>query len=211
MRPGGEAMNYSAEGWDDAAEMRAVLDGMKSIGLWQHKSQIFSVVACVLHLGNIRFTGSRDQSSVDPTCDATVRHCAALLHTQESKLRRALTQRLLKVGRESVWKNQGVRASEKSRDAMAKHAYKSLFGWVVNTLASRLHEPDQRTRCVHVGVLDIFGFEDFVDENYFEQLCINYANERLQVCAPAHGVEMRTNRQINLNLTLTLTLTPTLT
>lgn len=64
-----------------------------------------------------------------------------------------------------------------SRDSLAVHLYSHLFQWVVarinHTLSPAHHSP------VSIGVLDIYGFEVF-KENRFEQLCINYANEKLQ-------------------------------
>jgi len=76
-----------------------------------------------------------------------------------------------------------------SRDALAKALYHSLFSWLVARLSRSLHPPGDLDLYNHVGVLDIFGFEDFLDENYFEQLCINYANERLQKNFNTHVFE----------------------
>uniref|UniRef100_A0AAV1TKJ3 Myosin motor domain-containing protein n=1 Tax=Peronospora matthiolae TaxID=2874970 RepID=A0AAV1TKJ3_9STRA len=55
--------------------------------------------------------------------------------------------------------------------------YTQLFDWLVD----RNNKAICSTKNVqtHTDMLDIFGFESF-DQNGFEQLCINYANEKLQ-------------------------------
>jgi hypothetical protein len=59
--------------------------------------------------------------------------------------------------------------------------YSSAFDWLVKRANAALHSTNKSTggREMHIGVLDIFGFEVF-DKNSFEQLCINFANEKLQ-------------------------------
>lgn len=66
------------------------------------------------------------------------------------------------------------------RDALAKALYDRIFRWIVNRINQLLAPTaaqmvDER----EIGILDIFGFEKF-EENNFEQLCINMANEQLQ-------------------------------
>ncbi len=51
--------------------------------------------------------------------------------------------------------------------------------WLVEKINVALAVGNKRTSDVSLSILDIYGFECF-KENSFEQLCINYANERLQ-------------------------------
>jgi myosin heavy subunit len=64
-----------------------------------------------------------------------------------------------------------------SRDALTKAIYGKLFSWLVDRCNDKL--VDDAKSAAFCGILDIFGFEHF-KVNSFEQLCINYANERLQ-------------------------------
>ena len=65
-----------------------------------------------------------------------------------------------------------------ARDALAKCIYERLFTWLVQRLNRSLQSKDTGKKVV-LGILDIYGFEIF-QSNSFEQLCINYCNEKLQ-------------------------------
>ena len=57
------------------------------------------------------------------------------------------------------------------------HRYARLFSWLVVRINQTV---DDVKRAKHyIGLLDVYGFE-FFEVNSFEQLCINFANEKLQ-------------------------------
>ncbi len=65
-----------------------------------------------------------------------------------------------------------------ARNSLAKAIYSAAFNWIVARINARL-SAGKATAGLYIAILDIYGFEQF-DRNSFEQLCINYANERLQ-------------------------------
>jgi myosin heavy subunit len=162
------------------------------------EAPLWAVVGAVLHLGNLRFAPVEVESeagaAVEPAnggrdCLAAV---AALLGVPEAALERALTRRLVRAG---GGKSQQVALAEKVLDpgkaadtanALAKALYERLFEWLVRRINATLQPRAatgtgmQQPRVASaVGVLDLFGFEIF-ENNSFEQLCINFANETLQ-------------------------------
>jgi myosin heavy subunit len=66
---------------------------------------------------------------------------------------------------------------EYARDACAKALYECVFQWVVRTVSDSLGRGADALP--FIGVLDIFGFENFA-RNELEQLLINFTNESLQ-------------------------------
>jgi myosin heavy subunit len=92
------------------------------------------------------------------------------------------------VGKERIESNLTKIEAQATRDAMAKSIYGRLFIWLVQRINQSISSnmqigngavPQKPNNLKFIGLLDIFGFEIF-NNNSFEQLCINYANEKLQ-------------------------------
>jgi myosin-1 len=107
--------------------------------------------------------------------------CAHLLGVDAALLEKSLCQRKMSMGfgarREVIYKPQTKANAEFTRDTLAKALYSKLFDWLVKKVNDAIATTDDSGTLI--GVLDIYGFEIF-DFNSFEQLCINFVNEKLQ-------------------------------
>lgn len=148
-------------------------------------SQLFSILAAIIHLGDIHFT---EDESVSHLSDKSMVSnpqvlliVSSLLGINAVELRDALTTNSNVTRGETIVRNNSVDQAVDYRDGMAKALYGKLFSWIVHRINALLRT--ERARPVEndyrIGILDIFGFENF-KRNSFEQLCINIANEQIQ-------------------------------
>ncbi|KAM8991125.1 unconventional myosin-XIX isoform 1-T1 [Ara ararauna] len=165
-------------------------DAMFHLGI-DHSTQnnIFKVLSGLLHLGNIQFSNPEDESQPceleDKTKDS-MKAAGALLHIPVEELLESLRIRTITAGKQQqVFKKPCSRAEcETRRDCLAKVIYAKLFEWLVLVINESIYaDPSAWTN--FIGLLDVYGFEAF-PENNLEQLCINYANEKLQQHFVAH-------------------------
>ncbi|XP_006154514.1 unconventional myosin-XIX [Tupaia chinensis] len=153
------------------------------------QNNIFKALAGLLHLGNICFADSEDEGQPcqlkdEATC--SIQTSALLLQIPEDTLLETLRIRTIRAGRQQqVFRKPCSRAEcDTRRDCLAKLVYARLFDWLVSVINSSIcADPDSWT--TFIGLLDVYGFESFPD-NSLEQLCINYANEKLQQHFVAH-------------------------
>ncbi|XP_063501482.1 myosin-IIIb [Symphalangus syndactylus] len=107
---------------------------------------------------------------------------ASVLCISPEELQEALTSHCVVTRGETIIRANTVDRAADVRDAMSKALYGRLFSWIVNRINTLL-QPDKNICSagdgMNVGILDIFGFENF-QRNSFEQLCINIANEQIQ-------------------------------
>lgn len=174
---------YDVPGIDDAADFKETLNAMKIIGLSKpEQDNIFRMLAAILWIGNLTFR-ENDQGGVDIADQSVVNFVAYLLEVDAAHVNKALTIRIVETARGggrrgSVYESplNPVQATA-VRDALAKAVYFNLFDWIV----ARTNKSLQTRAKVEttIGILDIYGFEIF-ENNSFEQLCINYVNEKLQ-------------------------------
>lgn len=165
-------------GLDDAESFRTVKDALKVMEINDdEKDALFCLVAVVIHLGNVEYA-SGDNGRARITNPELVTGIAKLLGCPVEKLMKALLNRTIEARGDVVVSPLERDEAIKARDALAKSIYDRMFTWLVQRLNKSLQSEDSGKKVV-LGILDIYGFEIF-KSNSFEQLCINYCNEKLQ-------------------------------
>ncbi|XP_056428770.1 unconventional myosin-IXa isoform X2 [Hyla sarda] len=181
-----ETDSLSGEGEDLRHDFERLQLAMEMVGfLSATRKQIVSLLSAILHLGNIQYKRKtyRDES-IDISNPETLRIVSDLLKVREEMLLDALiTRKTVTVGEKLILPYRLPEAVT-VRDSLAKSLYSALFDWIVFRINHALlninsKAIDEGSQTLSIGVLDIFGFEDY-GSNSFEQFCINFANERLQ-------------------------------
>lgn len=172
----------SANGLSDKKDYKAAMEAMRDLGFSNdEQNMIWSMVAAILHLGEVQFEGNEDDSCTvkDPEQLSAM---AELLEINRENLEKSLCHRVIAARGEVMEKGHTEEQAYYGRDAFAKAMYERLFTWIIgkvnDAIAVRGTAMDHGKNTV-IGVLDIYGFEIF-DDNSFEQFCINYCNEKLQ-------------------------------
>uniref|UniRef100_A0A8C3ATK4 Myosin IXA n=1 Tax=Cyclopterus lumpus TaxID=8103 RepID=A0A8C3ATK4_CYCLU len=147
------------------------------------RKKIFCLLSAILHLGNIRYKRKTYRDDSIDICNPEVLPVVSeLLEVKEEMLFEALTTRKTVTVGEKLIVPYKLSEAGTVRDSMAKSLYSALFDWIVfriNHALLNIKDLEETTKILSIGVLDIFGFEDY-ENNSFEQFCINFANERLQ-------------------------------
>ncbi|CEG44284.1 myosin-like protein [Plasmopara halstedii] len=163
----------------DRARFAKTREALTLLGLTpEQQIGLFHVLSGILHLGEAQFvTKIENDEACDLVMDSVV-YSSLLLGLDPEMMATALTHRTMKAAGDVYRVPLTVDQALSGRDALAKAIYASIFDWLVAGINASLGAACQVTRTT-IGVLDIFGFESF-QYNSFEQLCINYANEKLQ-------------------------------
>lgn len=169
--------NKTVEGLDDVAEFKSLLNSFKIMGLSSHQqTDLFRIMSAILNIGNIEIGSERsDQARILNV--AQVERVCHLLGINPEHFIQSLLHPKVKAGREWVRQSRSAIQVRNTLDSLAKSLYERTFGFIVDSINNTLERTNDNTS--FIGVLDIAGFEIF-ENNSFEQLCINYTNEKLQ-------------------------------
>merc|ERR1712173_415827 len=98
----------------------------------------------------------------------------------EDALHKRLTTASMEVMKKTIVKNVQPSKYNDNRDAITKALFENSFLFVVERINAELfHVGGDVSKVMFIGVLDIFGFENFIT-NSIEQFCINFTNEKIQ-------------------------------
>ncbi|XP_052595887.1 myosin-15 [Peromyscus californicus insignis] len=138
----------------------------------------YKIIGAIMHIGNLKFRQNPREEQLEADGTENADKAASLMGINSSELVKGLIYPRIKVGNEYVTRSQNVQQVTYAVGALSKSIYERMFKWLVARMNQVL---DAKLSSHHffIAVLDITGFE-ILDYNSLEQLCINFANEKLQ-------------------------------
>ena len=162
----------------DKEELDATDSSFDILGFDQdEKNAIWRITAGIMHSGNMTFKNKPREEQAENDDNEKSEKAGFMLGISGSEYAKALCQPRVKVGQEYVTKGQTVAQVYYALGAICKAGFERLFKWLVEIVNRALST--NLPRSFFIGILDIAGFEIF-EFNTFEQLCINFTNEKLQ-------------------------------
>ena len=151
---------------------------------------IFQIIAAIIHLGNIQFKGIDTKLTI---INRTSLELAALyLNIDVDLLENSLLKQEKVIRNEQIIIQFNLKQADNAKHALAKFIYSKTFDYILSVINSSLNNTQNEKVQGIIGILDIFGFEIF-PINSFEQLCINYTNEKLQQHFNHHIFQLETS------------------
>ncbi|CAD8134717.1 unnamed protein product [Paramecium pentaurelia] len=140
---------------------------------------VFQVVYSVLLIGELQFddTNYGNTNPCNVKNEDLLKQICQLLDYDYNDILKALTLKQAIYGKEKILSPIKLLDCLRIRDSWAKEIYERLFNWIIEKLNQTLITKQDKT--TYIGLLDIYGFEVFDNFNGFEQMMINYSNERL--------------------------------
>ncbi|GMR47753.1 hypothetical protein PMAYCL1PPCAC_17948, partial [Pristionchus mayeri] len=166
---------------DDSREMHLTNRHLLDLGIDEaSRLRVYEIVAACLLIGEIDFTERTGMDISFVRDREKLTSSAELIGVRADSLESSLTNPEMEVNGRSVKKNQNLAKTQTAAGGLSKLLYERLFKWILQRCNDAINSSSEGNNEGHyIGVLDMAGFE-MMTINSFEQLCINYTNERLQ-------------------------------
>jgi len=166
---------------DDKEDMMFAHEAYSILGFSEEETyNIYRLTAVVMHMGNMTKdfvpVGKEEQAEIKD--DTNAQKVASLCGIDCEWMVNYFCKPKLKVGTEWVSKGQTCSGAANSVGGIGRKVYELVFRFITDKCNLTLLDPTMK-KVQYIGCLDIAGFEIF-DYNGFEQICINFVNEKLQ-------------------------------
>merc|ERR1712170_144173 len=164
---------------DDNEELEYTDAAFDIIGFTnQEKWDCYKITAAVMSAGEIKFVQKGRDDQAEPGDMAYPTKVATLFGCDTNELLKAFCKPKIKVGTEWVTKQTSCEAAQNGVGGIARASFDRLFKWLIIKCNDTLIDATMK-KANFCAVLDIAGFEIF-EYNGFEQISINFVNEKLQ-------------------------------